>query len=112
MTNKYVLIKNKLTGEIHFELANSKNPHSDNYEIYPAHSQEAIDLIGQSLGSKATLETQPGGFMAMPEVITYRNFFAGMALCGQLACSEGSGAYSDVARISYGMADAMMEARK
>lgn len=67
MTDVY-LIRNKVTGEVSFHNKKvaelRKSPITD---IYPYNSQEAIDIIGQSLGSKAP-KPLPKGVMMMIEL--------------------------------------------
>ena len=44
--------------------------------------------------------------------MSLRDWFAGQALAGFLACSEVSGSADTLARDAYGMADAMLRARE
>ncbi|MFA5453501.1 MAG: hypothetical protein WC248_08005 [Candidatus Methanomethylophilaceae archaeon] len=46
-----------------------------------------------------------------PQDISLRDYFAGLALCGNIACSTTEGNFEDFARYAYRYADAMLKER-
>ena len=82
----------------------------NNYILSYASTKHIFDTKSGIILNANDIISEPKATIA-PQDISLRDYFAGLALCGNIACSTTEGDFGDFARYAYRYADAMLKER-